>query len=63
MQTSAEYRALCLQVFNIALKEIRQVAELAPRHEGHPLGALGKPMAVVADLDETILNNARFQTE
>jgi 5'-nucleotidase (lipoprotein e(P4) family) len=63
MQTSAEYRALCLQAFNLALREIRRLAEPAPRHESRPVGALGKPMAVVADLDETILDNSRFQTE
>lgn len=63
MQTSAEYRALCLQTFNMALKEVRKRAETAPHRDSQPIGADGKPMAVVADLDETILDNARFQTE
>ena len=35
MQTSAEFRALCLQTFNQALKEIRREAEVAP-HLGRP---------------------------
>jgi 5'-nucleotidase (lipoprotein e(P4) family) len=63
MQTSAEFRALCLQTFNQALKEIRREVEAAPHQEGRPLGADGHLMAVVADLDETILDNSRFQTE
>jgi len=63
MQTSAEFRALCLQTFNQALKEIRREAEVAPHLGGRPLGADGNVMAVVADLDETILDNSRFQTE
>ena len=63
MQTSAEYRALCQQTFNTALKEIRQTVKSAKRRDGRPVGPSKKPLAVVADLDETILDNARFQTE
>jgi len=63
MQTSAEYQALCLQTFNAALREIKQAVKSAKRHQGRPMGADRKPLAVVADLDETILDNARFQTE
>jgi 5'-nucleotidase (lipoprotein e(P4) family) len=64
MQTSAEYQALCRQTFNTALKEIKQTVRGAKRRKGgHPVGPDKKPLAVVADLDETILDNARFQSE
>lgn len=63
MQTSAEYRALCFQVFNLALKEVERAVQTSPRVNGVPAGADGKPLAVVADLDETILDNSRYQTE
>ena len=63
MQTSAEYQALCRQTFNTALREIKQTVKAAKRRQGRPVGPDKKPMAVVADLDETILDNARFQSE
>jgi 5'-nucleotidase (lipoprotein e(P4) family) len=63
MQTSAEYQALCRQTFNAALREIKQTVKAAKRHRGRPVGPDKKPLAVVADLDETILDNARFQSE
>jgi 5'-nucleotidase (lipoprotein e(P4) family) len=63
MQTSAEYQALCRQTFNAALREIKQTVKEAKRHQGRPVGPDRKPLAVVADLDETILDNARFQSE
>jgi acid phosphatase len=63
MQTSAEYRAICRQTFNTALREIKQTVKAAKRHRGRPVGPDKKPLAVVADLDETILDNARFQSE
>lgn len=63
MQTSAEYQALCRQTFNSALREIKQTAKKAKRRHGRPVGTDKKPLAVVADLDETILDNARFQSE
>jgi 5'-nucleotidase (lipoprotein e(P4) family) len=63
MQTSAEYQALCRQTFNSALREIKQTVKGAKRRQGRPVGPDKKPFAVVADLDETILDNARFQSE
>ena len=63
MQTSAEYQALCQQTFNAALREIRQTVKATKRRQGRPVGPDKKPLAVVADLDETILDNARFQSE
>jgi 5'-nucleotidase (lipoprotein e(P4) family) len=48
-QTSAEYRALCLQAFNIATLRINEI----PRDE------LKKGnLAIITDLDETILDNS-----
>ena len=63
MQTSAEYQALCRQTFNTALREIKQTVKAAKRRQGRPVGPDKKPLAVVADLDETLLDNARFQSE
>src|SRR5262245_38951070 len=63
MQTSAEYQAVCHQTFNSALKEVKQAVKSAKRRDGRPVGPEKKPLAVVADLDETILDNARFQSE
>ena len=55
MQTSAEYRASCLQVYHWA---DRLVAERLSARAGAE-----KPVAVVFDLDETVLDNGRFQTK
>jgi acid phosphatase len=63
MQTSAEYQALCRQTFNTALREIKQAVKTGKRRQGRPVGPDKKPLAVVADLDETILDNSRFQSE
>ena len=49
-KNSAEYKALCLQAYNIALKNID--LELSKKHE--------KPLAIIADLDETIFNNTPY---
>jgi acid phosphatase len=54
MQTAAEYRACCLQIYECAerrLEAILQAKQLA----------FPKP-AVVMDLDETVLDNSVFQT-
>lgn len=51
MQRSAEYRALCYQAFNIATNQLKK--ELASDHD--------KPLAVVVDIDETILDNLPYQ--
>lgn len=54
MQTAAEYRACCLQVYESA--EQRLDAILQAKQLAFP-----KP-AVVLDLDETVLDNAVFET-
>jgi acid phosphatase len=53
MQTSAEYRACCLQAFNLATMRLKQASEGAEQGD--------KKLAVVMDLDETVLDNAGFQ--
>jgi 5'-nucleotidase (lipoprotein e(P4) family) len=50
-KTSAEYRALAHQAYNLAT--LRLKAALKEDHE--------KPLAIVADLDETVLNNSEFE--
>jgi len=50
-QTSAEYRALCYQAFNIAEMRILEEKE----------NASGK--AIVVDVDETILDNSPYRAE
>jgi 5'-nucleotidase (lipoprotein e(P4) family) len=54
MQTAAEYRAVCLQTYNLATERLRQ--KLAITHHA------GAPPAVVMDLDETVLDNSAFQS-
>lgn len=52
MRLSAEYEALCRQVYANALERVRN--RLAA-------GKAGKPPAVILDLDETVLDNAGYQ--
>jgi 5'-nucleotidase (lipoprotein e(P4) family) len=48
-QTAAEYRALCYQAFNIASLRLNAIV-----HEKKK----GRPLAIITDLDETILDNS-----
>jgi 5'-nucleotidase (lipoprotein e(P4) family) len=50
VQTAAEYRACCYQAYNLAT---RRLAELQAEAKGD-----GKPLVVVMDLDERVLDNA-----
>jgi 5'-nucleotidase (lipoprotein e(P4) family) len=54
MQTSAEYRAICYQTFQLAELRLRQCLE-------HPVDD-ARTRAVVMDLDETVLDNSGFQS-
>ncbi len=54
MQTSAEYRAVCLQTYNWATER------LIERLGTMPAGV--KPPAVIMDLDETVVDNSAFQS-
>ena len=49
-KNSAEYKALCIQAYNIARTKIDYA--LASKSE--------KPLAVIADIDETVLNNLPY---
>ena len=51
VQRSAEYRALCLQAFNIAHLRVDELM----------LTQTEKPKAIVTDIDETILNNSAYE--
>lgn len=52
MQNSAEYRELCYQAYNIALGRVE--AAVANHQKGD------KPLAIVLDVDETVLDNSAF---
>jgi 5'-nucleotidase (lipoprotein e(P4) family) len=51
MQSSAEYRACCLQAYNLATYRLKDAAKTKS----------DKPAAVIMDLDETVLDNSGFQ--
>ena len=55
IQTSAEYRACCLQTYRLAGESLRR--KLAAFNRNGP-----KPPAIVMDLDETVFDNSPFQT-
>lgn len=49
-QTSAEYRALCYQAFNLATMRLDQIPAKTYKE---------KKLAIITDLDETIIDNSR----
>ena len=49
-QRAAEYKALCFQAYNLA--KLRLDAALKQRHK--------KPLAIVTDIDETVLDNSPY---
>jgi 5'-nucleotidase (lipoprotein e(P4) family) len=53
-QSSAEYRALAYQAFTLARLRLDQSGRLNRRPQ---------PRAVIVDIDETVLDNSRFQAE
>lgn len=54
METSGEYRALCYQTFRWAQERVTTALAALPPGS--------KPAAVVMDLDETVIDNAGYQT-
>ena len=48
-QLAAEYRALCFQAYNIAHLRLEQVLQQPHEH----------PLAIITDIDETLLNNSQ----
>lgn len=55
METSAEYRALCYQAYNTALKRIITAAE--------NISSADKRLAIVMDIDETVLHTVEYEVE
>lgn len=53
MQNSAEYRELCYQAYNVALERVKEAVK------NHKKG--DKPLAIVLDADETVLDNSAFE--
>lgn len=51
MQKSAEYKALCIQAFNLATLRLKSSLEDTKA---------SKPLAIITDIDETFLDNSRF---
>ncbi len=51
MQRAAEYRALCLQAFNIAHLRVDESLQ----------NLSAKPKAIITDIDETILDNSPYE--
>lgn len=60
MQNSAEYRALCIQTYawSESLLRVKSRAAKATMERAHQ----NKPLAVVMDLDETVVDNSAFQS-
>jgi 5'-nucleotidase (lipoprotein e(P4) family) len=52
-QRAAEYRALCFQAYNVAKLRLDE----ALKHPG------SKPLAIVSDIDETILDNSPYDAQ
>ena len=52
MQTSAEFRALCYQAFNLARMNLNAFLD---SHKS------GKPVAVIVDADETVIDNSAYE--
>ena len=55
MQTSAEYRAACYQAYNLATSRLQPALAALGDHPA-------QPPAVVMDLDETVFDNAGFES-
>lgn len=62
-QTSGEYRALCLQTYNLAAHKLEVLRPFISRDaegEAHIPGS-PKPLAIIMDLDETVIDNSGYQ--
>ena len=61
VQTSAEYRALCYQAYNAALAQVKAAKDSSS--SGGCNASSGKPLAIVLDCDETVVDNSPFFEE
>ena len=63
VQTSAEYVACCLQTYQLAGEHLgHEMARLHAEQARQAADLPSLPPAVIMDLDETVLDNATFQT-
>lgn len=53
-QNSAEYRALCYQAYNLAHKRLKEMVSN---------NTADKPLAIITDIDETVLDNSPYSAE
>lgn len=62
-QTSGEYRALCHQTYNLAWMQFQNWGPLMQKRADGKAYMTGsdKPVAIILDLDETVIDNSGFQ--
>jgi len=61
LQTSAEYQAICQEIYKSAEDAIRELKKKYDNLKGNNPNLL--PPAVIMDLDETVLDNSGYQAE
>lgn len=63
VHTSAEYHGLCHQAYNVATMQFEKWEPLFVRGEDGKayLPGSDKPVAIILDLDETVINNSGYQ--
>ena len=70
VQTSADYRAHCLQTYGWATRTLREIADLRPEKDAQgrlverinfPKGPVERPRAVVMDLDDTVIDMSAYR--
>ncbi|MFN8606181.1 MAG: HAD family acid phosphatase [Vulcanimicrobiota bacterium] len=67
VQTSADYRAHCLQTYGWASRSLRERASLEGRHDSQgrlveTTNVREQPLAVIMDLDDTVIDMAVYRT-
>jgi predicted secreted acid phosphatase len=67
VQTSADYRAHCLQTYGWATRSLRERASLEGRHDGQgrlveTIQVQQRPLAVIMDLDDTVIDMSVYRT-
>lgn len=61
--TSGEYEAVCMQTYNLALERLKGLEPLTARDAQGRARLAGdtRPLAIIMDLDETVVDNSPFQ--
>lgn len=67
VQTSADYRAHCLQTYGWATRSLRERASLEGRHDSQgrlveTTNVQQQPLAVIMDLDDTVIDMSVYRT-